>query len=205
MSEIIEASKCTHFHQFLSWKPPSSSVNRSCRVLLSLTQIFRTPLHLAIGPAHSSTLARLLLSHGANLLHQADDGRTPLHTFYNIAVKQLIFTHRENIDTTLQDNDGRTIVHYISCSSRPRCEDISWLPKYQLESTDRGGCTALHYAVQRGNLPLIQFLLKHLDDSEDGSDNSKKVEEKGHVQSTMTQPDYLGRTLLQYATKSSRT
>jgi len=116
--------------------------------------------------------------------------------FYNDAIKHLTRNNREYIDTTIQDSNGKTIVHYICNSSRSVCEDIAWIPECQFQQADSRGLTALHYAVKRGNIPLVQFFLNRLD-----STHSEHVTKT----TTMTQLDHYGRTLLHYATESSRT
>lgn len=57
---------------------------------------------------------------------------------------------------------------------------------FLIETKDSQGRSMLHLATQRGNMPLIQFLLS---------------QPRAH---TLMMPDHWGRTLLHYATESSR-
>jgi ankyrin repeat protein len=124
-----------------------------------------------------------------------------MHTFYNAVTAYMFKHHIEDIDTWAQDSKGMTILHYLSWSSRSAVQDLIRCTKpgmfslnkcqssvtSQLSIKDAQGKSVLHYAVQRGNLGLITFLL----------DRPDAV--------TLGMPDYLGCTLLHYATESSRT
>jgi ankyrin repeat protein len=110
--------------------------------------------------------------------------------FYNNATTSIFKYHTSEIDTWAQDQTGMTVLHYLAWSSRSttqdlvRCFPTKDMP--QLSIKDAQGKSVLHYATQRGNIELINFLLSRPEAA------------------TLCMCDHLGRTLLHYATESSR-
>ncbi|KAF2656072.1 ankyrin [Lophiostoma macrostomum CBS 122681] len=150
-----------------------------------------TPLHLVIQRGIDYECARLLLDNGADPSQQDVQGRSPLHQFYNPVVQQILLLQRESIDPYLQDCRGMTILHWVAWSRRSNAQQFIWPTKQMKGSSnlsilDAQGKSILHYAVQRGNLDLIRFLLN------------------GDHSTTLSRPDYSGRTLLHYATESGK-
>ncbi|KAI4619240.1 uncharacterized protein J4E87_007828 [Alternaria ethzedia] len=118
------------------------------------------------------------------------EGRTALHMFYNPIVAYMFQYHTEDIDTWAQDNTGKTALHYMAWSSRSTVQELIRCSQKeemrQLSVKDSQGKSILHYATQRGNTDLIEFLLARPEAP------------------TLCMPDYHGRTLLHYATESGR-
>jgi ankyrin repeat protein len=140
------------------------------------------------GRDHACT--RHLLELGANPSQPDAEGRTALHMFYNACSAYMFLYHPEDIDTWAQDKTGKTVLHYMAWSSQSaaqeliRCTRTKEMP--QLLVKDLQGKSILHYATQRGNIDLIDFLLARPEVA------------------TLCMPDYYGRTLLHHATESGR-
>ena len=98
----------------------------------------------------------------------------------------LIQWHKADIDTTTQDYQGMTIMHYISRSSRSSPDDIAWCLDNTLPPKDGLGRSILHLAAQRGNTILLRYLLSLPEAPK------------------LATPDYMGQTLLHYAAESRR-
>jgi ankyrin repeat protein len=92
-----------------------------------------------------------------------------------------------------------TIFHYLCWSKRSRTADIAWVPGDMLSPEDAQGRGVLHLAVERGNLDMIHFLLTRNQEQE-----QKPGEVQVHPSPIKTSPDHNSRTLLHYATESSR-
>lgn len=133
---------------------------------------------------------RHLLQLGANPSQPDAEGRTALHMFYNPIVSYMFQYHTDDIDIWSQDNTGKTILHYMAWSSRSTVQELMRCSQKeemrQLSVKDSQGKSILHYATQRGNTDLIEFLLARPEAP------------------TLCMPDYHGRTLLHYATESGR-
>ena len=129
-----------------------------------------------------------LVSAGADLLHQDRFGQTPLHVYFNSAVRTLIEFHCSEIDSTSQDNRGRTLAHYVAYTNSSqrvdlmRCVNGDTAP---MTIADEEGRIPLHLACKRGNLDVIHYLLSR-----------KNVD--------VSIRDYQGRSLLHYAAESRR-
>ena len=93
------------------------------------------------------------------------EGKTPCHTFFNPVVGQILLSHREEIrDLLASDHKGMNIFHYASWSSKSDAQHIFACvtpdDSHSISAQDSLGRTMLHLASQRGNVPLIQSLLK---------------------------------------------
>jgi ankyrin repeat protein len=132
----------------------------------------------------------LLLSRGADACREDKDGRTPLHSFFNEAIGQVIQCHQDDIDLASQDNRGMTALHWASWSSRSSPEDVACRTTRQhdptFEARDVHGKSLLHFAVERGNLAVVDYLMLQ------------------PCAADMALPDYSGCTLLHYATANAR-
>ncbi|KAF2491646.1 ankryin repeat S-palmitoyl transferase, partial [Lophium mytilinum] len=149
----------------------------------------RTPLHMAVRHDRGYEVSQCLLGSGADLGHQDIAGRTPLHYFFGETSQQLIQYHQEDLDNTIQDDEGMSIAHYVAWTKSSKLIDIHrclHADPASLSNTDEEGRTVLHLALQRGNLQVIGYLLNHPD-------------------TNAFRPDWRGRTLLHYATESRRT
>ncbi|KAF1841331.1 ankyrin [Cucurbitaria berberidis CBS 394.84] len=147
-----------------------------------------TPLQVAIWKPRNYAIASSLLTFGADLNHQDITGRTALHSYFNDSVRALIEFHQEDLDNTTQDSSGMSIGHYVAWSKSSSVIDLRRCYRANpasLGTTNDEGMTILHYACQRGNLEIIEFLL-------------------GENNPAFSQADWHGRTLLHYATESSR-
>ena len=93
------------------------------------------------------------------------------------------------IDKDIKDDRGMTILHYTAWTSRSTRSDVDrYLKGDRINSLakDNMGRSILHLAAQRGNLDLMRYFL-------------------GQSFSTALQlPDSSGRTLMHFATESSR-
>jgi ankyrin repeat protein len=159
---------------------------------IQLSNSLRTPLHVCLRVGKSYECARRLLRHGADVLRENKDSRTPLHTFFNDAICQFIRYHKDDLDAFSQDRRGMTVAHWASWTSQSLPEDITY-QSIALEKSvspylvlDVHGKSVLHFAAERGNVSLVQHLLR--------------LPEASRIAA----PDNEGRTLLHYATASSR-
>jgi ankyrin repeat protein len=162
-----------------------------CIPRLSRLTLNRTPLHTAVKTTSDYEVIRLLLKHGANLHHQNRQGRTPLHCYYNTTLQQTIRYCRDDIDNTTQDYLGMTVAHYTAYSKSSTAEDLASCLQDNpnpFAARDSDGRTLLHLALQRGNIALIQYILKH-----------------PHAKDALLLCDWDGQTPLHFATASPRT
>lgn len=157
----------------------------------------RTPLHLCVQTRQDEDCTRLLLSKGADPYCQDFEGRTALHTFYNQTSERIIQMNYDDLDPWTQDQEGMTLLHYLCRSNKSTVALLQRVVHNSVQTTktqhscldlrDFIGRSMLHFAVQRGNIEIIKFFLAH--PSFD----------------TLAKPDWKGKTLLHYATESSRT
>src|SRR5688500_16434127 len=107
-------------------------------------------------------VARCLLNSGANLQHQDLSKRTPLHAFFNPTVKHVLDSYQSEIDTAITDEHGITIAHYVSLSKTSSPTDLlRCLPEDpNLTPIDHQGRTVMHFALQRGNIQLIEYFFQ---------------------------------------------
>ncbi|KAI9769608.1 MAG: hypothetical protein M1839_003610 [Geoglossum umbratile] len=121
-----------------------------------------TPLHVAISRAQSYDIARLLIQNGADPGNCNSGLGTALHTFYNDAVHQTLLYHGEIIENDLIDGRGMTLLHFVTWSSKSTVEAVRRLVE-RGESADtilrdHEGRSALHFASQRGNTAVVEYL-----------------------------------------------
>lgn len=133
-------------------------------------------------------LARTLIDHGADIECLDNRKRTPFHTFFSPIVSKLAQHCPESMNAMTKDAGGMTLAHYFSwtCASSPA--DFQVLPNIDnlLKARDEAGRTPLHFAAQRGNIPVMEYLLSQY-----------------QVPASM-QPDSEGNTPLHEAVQSSR-
>lgn len=137
--------------------------------------------------------ARYLFSQGADICHQDNDGRSPLHSYYN-PITKIVFPWNET-DLWAQDDFGMTPLHYICWSMLSTPNDVALYVRLAssgsstaprtLESPlvmrDEIGRSVLHFATQTSNTELMEYLLS-------------QPEAK-----SISSPDFSGMTLLHYA------
>ncbi|KAF2007562.1 ankyrin [Amniculicola lignicola CBS 123094] len=159
----------------------------------SVNDLGETPLHTAVQQSSNYECVRHLLDNGADLGRQDMKGRTPLHGYYNNISQQILLFNQDEVDPWIQDSQGMTILHWVSRSRKSTLQSLLLSSPLQQANTaspfklkDIQGKSMLHYAVQRGNLELINFFLA------------------SPYADSMSMPDHLGRTLLHYATESSQ-
>ena len=92
------------------------------------------------------------------------------------------------MDAITIDANGMTLAHYFSWTSTSSPSDFQLLPKLNtlLKARDAKGRTPLHFAAQRGNIPVMEYLLSQYQDP------------------ARIQPDSEGNTPLHEAVQSSR-
>ncbi|KAJ4302761.1 hypothetical protein N0V90_001652 [Kalmusia sp. IMI 367209] len=147
-----------------------------------------TPLQESVESDCDYSIISQLLSYNADLYHQDITGRTPLHVYFNSAIRSLIEFHYTDIDSTSQDSRGMTVPQYVAWTNRSRREDLLRCCNGDIAClgiVNEEGKGPLHFACQRGNVDLVNCLLT-LDDFD------------------ISVRDHQGRTLLHYATESSR-
>lgn len=156
-------------------------------------------------------------------MHCNVEGKTPLHTFFNPIVRTIFQYYSDFIEEAARDSDGMTLLHFAAWSSKSCCH----LFKRHVER--RGGCfasdigskdcsgrTVLHYAAQRGNIRVVEYILGlgdivdvNLLDCDGRSALSYAAEAKRgevidmlHLRgSSVRDPDFRGRTPLHHAAR----
>ena len=122
----------------------------------------RSPLHSAIALSKTYDIARILLDCGADLNNRDADDRTPLHTFPSQVSEQVLRCHGVLFDLSTRDHRGMSPVHYLAWSSKTSVETFkSCLERsgVDLRIADAEGRSMLHLAAQRGNVPVITYIL----------------------------------------------
>lgn len=149
-----------------------------------------TPLHIATMRGKDYEIVRTLIESGCDLGTLNLAGRTPLHQHFNQVTRRILLVYDGPVELYTQDHDHMTIVHYLSWSKTTRPEDLYRLIRDDvpcLAVRDDLGRSALHFAVMRGNIALISYILRLGIHSNLSLTNSKGV------------------TLLHYAVHSRRT
>ncbi|KAL8919868.1 MAG: hypothetical protein Q9172_004773 [Xanthocarpia lactea] len=146
-----------------------------------------TPLHLAVRAKVDFNLARTLLNHGADISCLNNRKRTPLHAFFSPIISQLALHSPESMNAITTDASGMTLAHYFSWTHQSSPTDFQF-PNISthLRARDAAGRTPLHFASQRGNIPVMQYLLSQ------------------YQYPARMQPDNQGNTALHEAVQSSR-
>lgn len=107
----------------------------------------------------------MLLEHGADLGNRDADGKTPLHVFFNPVVSAVLIAHRLAIEEVLStcDTSGMNILQYAAWSSQSESRHLDpYLQGAEAHTCigrDHAGRSLLHFAAQRGNVRLLQYLL----------------------------------------------
>ncbi|KAL8729272.1 MAG: hypothetical protein Q9181_005063 [Wetmoreana brouardii] len=127
--------------------------------------IGESAVHRAIELAKDYRITSLLLAHGADLCVLTIDRKTALHTFFNQAVEQTLLTYNPGpfcSDFLAPDRRGRTLLHYLSWSSKCSPETFKLVQARGpdlLSGLDREGKSVLHFSTQRGNAALVAYVL----------------------------------------------
>ncbi|KAL9599770.1 MAG: hypothetical protein Q9179_003445 [Wetmoreana sp. 5 TL-2023] len=106
-----------------------------------------------------------LLSHGADLCALTIDRKTALHTFFNPTVEQTLGAYNPGpfySDCLAPDRRGRTLLHYLSWSSKCSPETFKLVQARGpdvISALDTEGKSVLHLSAQRGNAALIAHIL----------------------------------------------
>lgn len=137
------------------------------RALLDLpNDAMQTPLHLAALTAQPN-LARLLLLAGAQISCRDGRGNTALHLACAAGdiecLRALLCTLPQNQRPPLDQKnyDGETCVHIAALSGHIEIQRLLiWYGADINAREGKGGYTALHIAVERGDEALVQFLLE---------------------------------------------
>lgn len=133
-------------------------------------------------------LAQMLVDHGADVECLDIQKRTPFHAFFNPIVLELARHSTESMNNITKDARGMTLAHYFSWTSTSSPADLQLLPNITtlLKARDASGRTPLHYAAQRGNILVMEYLLSQ------------------YQNPASMQPDGEGNTPLHEAVQSSR-
>lgn len=112
-------------------------------------------------------MIRMLLKAGADTMKKIANGRTILHFAIQMnkgghlffAVDQLMQWHkRQGHSFDIQDNDGRTPLHYAATSMDVRVVDRLAHFGANMNIQDKTGATALHFAAGYGTSAMTQAL-----------------------------------------------
>ena len=149
---------------------------------------FSTALHLAVREKVDYDVARTLIDNGADLESRNGRKQTPLHSFFNPLVGQIVPRHASSLEDFSADTRGMNLAHYFGWSKSSTPSDFQHLPDLPslLNQSDSQGRKPVHLAVERGNLPVVEYLLSQ-------STSSKQ-----------SMVDFRGNTLMHFAVKSVR-
>ena len=139
----------------------------------------RNPLHLTIALVKDYDIIRVLIDNGADIGNRNTDCKTPLHTFFSKVVDQVLRCHGELLDLAARDSRGMTLLHYLAWSSKTPCETFKKYHKqsrFDIMTVDNEGRSVLHFASQRGNRRIIEYLFRaSLDVDVNGKDRKGKT------------------------------
>ncbi|KAI9766946.1 MAG: hypothetical protein M1840_006243 [Geoglossum simile] len=122
-----------------------------------------TPLHSAISRTRNYDIVRLLMENGADPGNCNSESATVLHTYFNDAVGKMLLYYGEMVESDARDRRGMTPLHFVAWSSQSTVDAV----RRQVERgnpsdvvlKDNEGRSALHLAVQRGNMAVIEYLM----------------------------------------------
>lgn len=145
--------------------PPTETPVVDC-----LNNFKQSPLHLAVITRQHKVIQYLLKANG-NPLVSDRNGDTPLHLACKYGFLQGILplvsrSTRINIEGSripelvMRNNDGLTPLHLAAVSSNTECfrELVKANADVNVQDS-KSGKTALHYLIERGDLPLTGFLI----------------------------------------------
>ena len=129
-----------------------------------------TPLHVAVTTNAGDTviaLARLLLQNKANINAKNNEGQTPLLAVLSGWVGKetapiLTFLLDRGADPNLADKEGKTpliAAAGLSEDAAAPCVKALLKKKNNVNAKDAEGSTALHIAVERGNVAVVKLLV----------------------------------------------
>ena len=105
---------------------------------------------MALATSSDCHLSRNLFQRGADLYSQNAEGKTPLHTFFRDTNRELLACYRLEAESTIIDERGMHLLHYIAWSSISTVADIEPFlvgadsPKY---AKDDQGRSVLFFAA----------------------------------------------------------
>lgn len=91
------------------------------------------------------------------------EGKTPFHTFFRETNRDLLVSYRTTAETTLVDDRGMQLLHYVAWSSKSTIADIESFVTgdgLQQNAKDDQGRSALFLAAEKGNLEILTYLLR---------------------------------------------
>jgi ankyrin repeat protein len=120
-----------------------------------------TALHRAMQSSGRIELCRALLRKGADLACLDIEQRTPLHNFFNDTTSEFLLNQKDVLESLELDCYGMSILHHAAWSSQSQPEHFSYFLERQpalYDIPDHKGRCLLHYASERGNVPLVEYL-----------------------------------------------
>lgn len=128
----------------------------------AVTDFGETPLHSAITLSKNYDVCRVLLENGSDLQNRNVEGKTPLHTFSSRVSVQVLRCHGFPFDFSILDHRGMSVLHYMAWSSKTSTEtfrNYHKISNLDLRTVDAEGRSMLHFAAQRGNVPIIEYII----------------------------------------------
>ncbi|XP_044178516.1 transient receptor potential cation channel subfamily A member 1 homolog [Acropora millepora] len=140
-----------------------------------------TPLHCAVTYSDAKVV-KALLDAGADLRAKDHVKRTPIHlacTEGNIDVLQVLLEHVKNSENLRHvDEYGSTPLHCAVTCSDGKVVKALLDAGADLRAKDHVKRTPIHLACIEGNIDVMQVLLEHVENSENGYDISEMLEDK---------------------------
>jgi cytohesin len=132
--------------------------------------VSQSPLHAVGNDSQITSIAQLLLKHGASVHVRNKYGKMPLHTALHHGLSGLVaLLLKFGADVEAQDNDTMTPLHLISHSSPPVFGDDSQITKIaqlllkkgaSVHARNKHGHVPLHLASHHGLSGVVEVLLK---------------------------------------------
>ena len=128
----------------------------------SLTNVFRTPLHFAVARSSDHNVSRQLIKRGADIGSRNIGGKTPFHTFFRETNRELLACYSTMLETTITDDRGLQLLHYVAWSSKSIIADIQPFLTRDIaciSAKDNQGRSVLFFLAERGNIAILDYIL----------------------------------------------
>lgn len=116
-----------------------------------------TLLHKAASENNKQEVERLL-AEGSNVNSKNSDGETPLHTAVSAEMAELLISAGADMEA-IEDHENFTPLRQASANGALDIVKTLISHGAKVDSADKNGSTALHWAVAFGNLAVAELLL----------------------------------------------
>lgn len=111
----------------------------------------------------AAEISRLLVDNGADFQCLNVNAQTPFHTFPDQFSINCMMALETLFDFSALDSYSMSIMHFLAWSSQTSVENFEscyrWC-RIPLTAAGKNGRTMLHLAAERGNIPLVEYILR---------------------------------------------